>query len=95
VLTGATLTVTPRLTQRWDVQGRLGAHRLAYRPAPGMRDLPDRRVDTFSLLGAGVGHHIGRDLRIGFNVDRERRTSPLRRRFYEGYRAGLSVMYGR
>jgi hypothetical protein len=28
-------------------------------------------------------------------VDRERRKSPIRLRFYEGYRAGISVTYGK
>jgi hypothetical protein len=95
VLTGATVTVTPRLTERWDVQGRLGGYRLAYRPVIGAEHLLANRVDTYHLRGAGIGFHVGRDLRFGFNVDRERRTSPQRQRFYAGYRAGLSVTYGR
>ena len=95
LLTGATLTVTPRLTERWDVLGRLGRYRLAYRPVTGAADLLPDRVDTYDVVGTGVGLHVGRDLRFGFNVDRERRTSPVQQRFYEGYRAGISVTYGR
>jgi len=45
--------------------------------------------------GAGVGYLIGRDLRIGFNVDRQERTSELADRAYEGFRYGASVTYGR
>jgi hypothetical protein len=95
VQTGATLTVTPRLTQRWDVQGKIGTQRLAYRPARGVPDLLPHRVDSYNVRGAGVGFRMGREMRLGFNVDRERRTSPVRRRDYLGYRTGISVTYGR
>jgi hypothetical protein len=95
VLTGATVTATPRLTERWDVQGRLGRYRMAYRPMSGVANLVPDRAETYGVYGTGVGYHFGRELRVGFNVDRERRTSPQLRRFYEGYRAGLSVTYGR
>jgi hypothetical protein len=91
ILTGVLLTATPRLSERWDLQGRLGGQRLAYRPEVGGTDLLRDRVDTYSVRGAGIGYHFGRDLRLGFNVDRERRTSPVRLRFFEGYRAGISV----
>jgi hypothetical protein len=95
VLTGAILTVTPQLTPRWDVRGRAGAQHLAYRAAVGGANLLPDRVDRFTLFGAGVGYRIGRDMRIGIDLDRERRESPVRRRAYEGYRTGLSVTYGR
>jgi hypothetical protein len=94
VLTGAILTVTPRLTPRWDVTGRGSIHDLAYRAAVGVPDLLSERVDSFTMIGAGVGYWVGRAVRLGFNLDRERRTSPVRRRAYEGYRTGLSVTYG-
>jgi hypothetical protein len=95
VLTGATLTATPRLTDSWDIQGRVGMQRLAYRAAEGALDaLPDR-ADQHRLLGGGVGYHLGRDIRIGFNVDRQRRTSPIRSRDYDGYRIATSITYGR
>ncbi len=95
VLTGATVTATPRLTDRWDVQARLGRYRMAYRPTVGAATLLADRLDTYGVYGTGLGFHLGRDLRVGFNVDRERRTSTVQRRFYEGYRAGVSVTYGR
>ena len=95
LVTGATVTATPRVTERWDVQGRLGHYRLAYRAKTGTSPLLADRVDSYSVRGAGIGFHLGDDMRIGFNVDREHRTSPIRLRFYAGYRAGLSVTYGR
>lgn len=95
VLTGGTLTVTPQLTPRWDVRGRWGTHRLAYRAAVGVPDVRQDRVDRFSVLGAGVGYRLARDMRIGIDVDRERRQSVVQRRVYDGFRTGISVTYGR
>ena len=51
--------------------------------------------DRLRMMGVGVGYRMGRDMRIGFNVDRERRESPVQRRDYLGYRTGISVTYGR
>jgi len=92
ILTGATLTLTPRLTEHWDVQARAGLQRLAYdgRFAP-VQD----RVDRVDLLGGGVGYRIGREMRIGVNFYQERRRSPLLTRDYVAYRAGTTVTYGR
>lgn len=95
VHTGATLTITPRVTQRWDTQWRAGGHRLAYRAVQDVPDLLARRVDRVSTIGGGVGYLVGREIRIGFNMDRERRESPVQRREYAGYRTGISVTYGR
>jgi hypothetical protein len=95
VRTGATVTVTPRLTTRWDVRARLGMQRLAYRAATGVPGLQQDRVDRFGLMGAGIGYRLGRDTRVGVGVDRERRESPVLRHAYEGYRTGISVTYGR
>jgi hypothetical protein len=89
IQTGVLLTGTPQLTDKWDVQGRTGVQRLAYQgiaPALG-------RVDTYTKFGAGVGYHLARGVRIGFNLDHERRASPLQSRDYVGYRVGTSVTY--
>lgn len=104
VLSGATFTVTPRLTDKWDVQGRAGLQWLAYRESVGpnfssgveggINALGDR-TDRYRTFGGGIGYHLGREIRIGFNVDRQRRTSPLQSRDYEGYRLGTSITYGR
>jgi hypothetical protein len=93
ILTGATLSVTPRLTKSWDVQGRVGLQRLAYQPF-ALDEILDR-VDRHRLFGGGVGYYLGRDVRVGFNVDRQRRRSPVQARDYDGYRVGVSVTYGR
>ena len=68
--------------------------RLAYRASVGVDSLLPSRVDWFELMGAGLGYHLGRDMRIGFNLDRERRKSPAQWRTFEGYRTEVSVTYG-
>ena len=94
VLSGATITLTPRMAERWDLQARAGGQWLAYRAARAFAGVPER-TDEFVLLGGGVGIHIGRRARIGFNVNHERRRSPLEARDYRGFRFGTSVTYGR
>jgi Putative beta-barrel porin 2 len=92
VRTGGLLTLTPRLTKVWDVQGRLGAQRLAYRV---LVDDPVRdRTDRYVLYGGGIGYRLGRTTRLGFYVDRENRQSNLAGRSYKSYRIGTSVTYG-
>ena len=44
---------------------------------------PDR-TDHVRTFGGGVGFRMGQDLRLGFNIDKERRTSVLTDREYEG-----------
>jgi hypothetical protein len=95
VLTGATLTVTPQLTPRWDVRARWGTHHLAYRATIGAPGVQQDRVDRFRVMGAGLGYRLSRDMRVGVDVDRERRQSPVQQRDYEGLRTGISVTYGR
>ena len=90
LLTGATLTATPQLTDKWDVRGRVGGHRLAYRSLAAGVD----RTDSYAIVGAGVGYRLGRDVRVALMVDRQRRESPLQLRDYHGYRVGMSVTYG-
>jgi hypothetical protein len=92
VLTGATLTVTPRLTERWDVLARAGLQRLAYRSA---QDSAAGRIDHVELIGIGAGYRLAGGVRFGVNFDRQRRTSPAELRTFEGYSFGTSVTYGR
>jgi hypothetical protein len=93
VQTGGILTATPRLTNAWDVQLRVGGQRLAYvtQDPTALKE----RLDRVVLFGGGIGYRLGRDTRMGLNVDRQRRASPVQRRDYDGYRVGMSVTYGR
>ncbi|MEQ1727567.1 MAG: outer membrane beta-barrel protein [Vicinamibacterales bacterium] len=93
VLTSTTLSVIPRLTQKWDVEGRFGMDRLAYEKFVGL-SLPDRLV-RFIRFGGGVGYHLGRNIRLAFNVDRERRRSPAEGQGYASFRSGMAVSFAR
>ena len=95
VRTGTMVTITPQLTPHWDIRGRFGMQRLAYRALAGVPELMPNRIDRVGLFGGGIGYRVGRDVRVGVGVDRERRETPVLRHAYEGYRTGVSVTYGR
>jgi hypothetical protein len=46
------------------------------------------------MFGAGLGYHMGRDLRLGFNIDKTQRVSEISLHQYSGLRFGTSVTYG-
>lgn len=91
VLTGGQLTVTPRLSSHWDLQGRIGRHQLDYRAAHG----GSGRVEHHLLHGGGIGYRLGASVRVAFDVDREQRASGVPGREYRGYKMGVSMTYGR
>ena len=78
-----------------DVEGRIGGQRLAYRARGDGVAADQERVDRIRSYGAGAGYRVGPDLRIGVNVDKQRRRSEVDFRTYEGLRYGLAVTYGR
>jgi len=84
--------VTQRVTSSWDVVGRFGRQTLEYRNRTTV-GLPER-TDTVWIGGGGIGRRVGQSARIGFDVDRLRRESPLPGRRYEGWRLGGSLTYG-
>jgi hypothetical protein len=92
--TGVDGSIAQQIFGPFDVVGRLGMHSLAYRDRAGTAALVADRVDSVRTYGAGLGYHLGKDLRLGFNVDRSRRVSEVARRRYSGFRFGTSVTYG-
>ena len=95
VRTGATVTVTPQLTTRWDVRARLGTQHLAYRAVTGVPGLRQDRRRSSRPDRRRRGYRVGPDIRVGAGVDWEHRESPVLRHAYEAYRTGVSVSYGR
>ena len=94
IQTGFTLSVTQQVTGPWDVQARGAWYRLNYQRA----DLPDtptlpERIDSYRTWGGGVGYRVGRDIRLGFNVDYSRRESIQQSQNYEALRGGMAVTY--
>jgi hypothetical protein len=55
--------------------------------------VPDR-IDQIRSYGGSIGYRLGNDIRIGFNVDQQHRSSPVFNRDYHGLRFGTSVTYG-
>jgi hypothetical protein len=77
-----------------DVEFRFVEGRLAYRDRAGVPIAVPHRTDAVRSLGAGIGYRLGTDLRLGFNVDKARRSSDVAFRPYEGLKYGISLTYG-
>ena len=92
--TGATAEVSQQIFGPVDLVARIGASQLAYRDRAGAVVAVSDRVDHIKSYGGGIGYHMGRDTRIGFNVDQQRRTSAVDFRQYSGLRYGFAVTYG-
>jgi hypothetical protein len=91
---GFTASLRVQIYGPFDVDTRYGAQRLSYESRAGVSAI-EGRVDRVRTYGAGFGYRIGRDMRIGFNVEHQERTSDLADRAYDGLRYGASVTYGR
>lgn len=94
IQTGATASIAQQIFGPVDVVGRIGRQRLDYRDRVGADIVATNREDHVVTYGGGVGYHLGRDIRIGVNVDNARRTSAISDRQYDGLRYGLAVTYG-
>jgi hypothetical protein len=73
------------------VRGRLG--RLEYRDRAGAVVAAPDRLDRVESYGGGVGYHLGRDMRIGVNIDHSRRDSAVELRRFQGWLYGVAVTY--
>jgi hypothetical protein len=91
---GFNASLTVQIYGPFELGGRYGTQRLSYETSGGATGLDDR-VDRVHTYGGSVGLRIGRDLRIGFNLDHEERISELPKHAYDGFRYGGSVTYGR
>jgi hypothetical protein len=77
-----------------DGVGRISRQRLDYRDRAGASVPAPDRTDHITSYGGGVGYRMGRDVRIGFNIDKQRRESAIDAKQYDGLRYGFSVTYG-
>jgi hypothetical protein len=91
--TGVTGSLAQQIFGPVDVEGRIGATRLAYRNRRGVTAL-ENRIDRVRTYGGGLGYRLGESLRAALNVDVQRRTSVVDRRNYNGARFGLALTYG-
>jgi hypothetical protein len=90
---GYSLEVLQQLFGAVDIAVRAGTATVAYRDRTGT-SVSATRPDRTRMYGAGVGYHLGRDTRIGVNVDQQGRTSPTSGHSYEGFRIWTAVSYG-
>jgi hypothetical protein len=91
---GLQVAVAQQIYGPFDVEGRLGRQRLAYRDRAGSAPASADRVDRIESLGAGAGYRASPTFRLGFHVERQERTSPVTNRNYRGLRFGLAMTYG-
>ena len=94
VQTGVDGSVAQQIFGPVDVVFRVVEQRLAYRNRAGFPVQVADRTDAVHSIGVGVGYHLGRELRLGFNVDKVRRVSQVESRPYEGLKYGTSLTYG-
>jgi hypothetical protein len=92
--TGVDGSIAQQIFGPFDIVGRAGAHALAYRDRAGTSVSVSDAVDHIRLYGGGVGFHMGKELRLGFNVDKVRRDSELADRRYDNFKFGTAVTYG-
>jgi len=91
---GVSGSIAQQIFGPFDVVGRAGTASLAYRDRAGAIVQVSNRVDRNRTYGIGVGYHMGKDLRLGFNVDKDRRVSDVSERQYNNLRIGASITYG-
>ena len=91
--TGIAVSVGQQIYGPLEVQGRVGTQRMAYRDRADSIAVLDRQ-DRVRSYGTGIGYRLARDLRIGFNVDQQKRESLIDERRFNGLRYGMAVSYG-
>jgi hypothetical protein len=77
-----------------DVQVRADIARLAYRNRAGALVAVTDRDDRVTTIGFGVGYHMGRDLRLSFNVDQNNRDTRVADHQYNKFLIGSALTYG-
>ena len=77
-----------------DVIARGSLATLAYRDRATAAVTVSNRVDDLNAFGGGIGYHLGRDMRLGFDIDQSYRWSDVSTRQYNNLRFGSSVTYG-
>jgi Putative beta-barrel porin 2 len=77
-----------------DVQVRGEIASLAYRDRAGAIVAVQDRHDRVTTVGFGIGYHMGRDLRLSFNVDQNNRDTRVLEHQYERFLIGTSLVYG-
>lgn len=93
-LTDTGLSVTQRVTRKWDIVGRTSRQTMAYRAVRTATNLAPR-TDRSWLAGGGFGYRLAETLRFGIDANYYRRnTVSLAFGNFEGLRVGATFSYG-
>lgn len=92
--TGAGFTFSQQVFGPVDVVARISAQRLEYRNRAGAQVVEPDRTDHRRSYGMGFGYRFAQAVRLGFDVDKQQRTSPIDTFDYEGLKYGTSMTYG-
>jgi hypothetical protein len=91
VRTGIAGSIAQQIFGPFDVEVRAGAEILAYRDRAGTAVAVADRTDHVTSYGAGVGFHMGKALRLAFNVDKVNRDSKVDDRQYDNFKFGTAL----
>jgi len=91
--TGVDFSVAQQIFGPVDLVGRVGTEHLAYSNRRGAAIAVPDRIDVIHVFGGGVGYRLGKELRLGFNIDSSRRISEVESRPYEGLKYGTALTY--
>jgi len=94
IQTGGALELSQQLFGPLDIVGRGGLQQLAYQTRVGAIVTDPDRVDHVKMYGGGIGYHLGKDTRIGFDIDQNQRESAIALHQYTGLKYGFSVTVG-
>ena len=78
----------------FDVQLRGDIAYMDYRNRVGAIVAVSDRRDRVTTIGVGVGFHMGKDLRLSFNVDQNNRDTRVLEHQYEKFLIGTALTYG-
>ncbi len=92
--TGVTGSISQQIFGPLDAVARIASSKLEYRDRAGADVEVSNRVDRIESYGGGLGYHLGSDMRLGFNIDQQRRLSGVDSKRYNGLRYGFAVTYG-
>ena len=87
-------SVAQQIFGPFDVQVRGDLSMLAYRNRAGAAVAVPDRNDRVFVVGVGLGFHMGKDLRLSFNVDQNNRDTKVVGHQYEKFLVGTALTYG-
>ncbi|MGH9254631.1 MAG: hypothetical protein ACRD3C_08685 [Vicinamibacterales bacterium] len=91
--TGVSGMVQRQVFGPFDVLARIGSRRLSYRDRVSVNPAVSNRTDRVRAFSIGAGYRLGADKRVGFTIERQKRTSSVDAHEYNGLRFGMSLTY--